>query len=113
MKCAVSGNMRYLAFSLLALAGCSTAGLIDKEPFSVYESERSRNAILQCLLDRSPSGELRPRIEEAEGQTILTLHDVASARWAFIIRDQGAGSITEAKRFSSQQPGRSSLETCF
>lgn len=106
-----------IALAALLLAGCTTttAQMIAAPPFNVVQSERSRDAVTNCLLDRITSNDLIPTRTAADGATTLSFNGRGWARkpaiYVFMVRDNGAGSTVEVRRY----PGSSlaAAETCF
>jgi hypothetical protein len=109
--------MRGLIASALLLSACTTTieGMANQPPASVYHSAKAREAIIDCLLNRVGSDELRPQRTEAEHATTLGFTGPGIARkpamYLFTIRDEEKGAAVEVRR----QAGMSlaNAETCF
>lgn len=107
--------MKHIAILLVvALTGCSTTAMMTKSPDASYPSQRSREVVSGCLLDRL-LGELRPgRIERGADASVVKFTSLAgNPTLIFTVRDQGSGSVTEMRRLTRMSAGRRAAETCF
>ena len=81
----------------------------------VYHSAKPRAAIAECLLNRVGSDDMTPHRTDAEGTTTLGFTGrglaMKPAIYQFSIRDDGAGSVIEARRFA--KANLANAETCF
>jgi hypothetical protein len=106
------------ALLAFVLSGCATAAeMAAHPPDRSYRSERSREAVAECLLDRMSDAELLPVRQDVGNVTTLAFESgggLARPRpvvYLFTIRGEANGSVTEARLL-----GRPSLiiaETCF
>lgn len=102
---------------LLGLSACaSTAEMASEAPAKVYHSRQGRDAVAECLLNRVSSDELTPKkqVDGAETTVGFTGRGGLAAKpgiYLFTIRDEGSGSVTEARRFA--HASLANAETCF
>jgi hypothetical protein len=101
---------------LAALAGCATTADMAAKPASaVYHSHNARAAVADCLLNRVSDTDMWPERKVGPDVTTIgfTARDSATHTgiYLFTIRDEGTGSVTEARRFAHAP--LSYAETCF
>lgn len=105
-------RMRYLLASALILAGCSSSGVLQRSPTATYQSDKAREQVVDCLMNRQPLA-YQPELQELPDGTGVTWGNGAVTHWGFIVRDQGSGSTIDMIRTSSMGPGLRLAETCF
>lgn len=102
-----------LAFAL-ALTSCSTTGIQKKAPAETYTSERSREIVSGCLLDRFITDLVGGKIQRGVDANIVTITGgFGNPILVFTVRDRGSGSVTEMRRLTSMGSGRKTTETCM
>jgi hypothetical protein len=105
------------ALALLAASACTTttAHLAESAPFEVVHSQKPRVAVADCLLDRVTSDEVIPSRQVRPAETTLAFNGRGLARkpavYLFVIRDAGAGSTIEVRRFTGAS--LAAAESCF
>lgn len=84
---------------LMLLTGCSTAELAEKAPVGTYGSERSREAIAECLEGRLAGMDYRVRRGDGADSTIVVVAaPLGNPMLHFLIRAAAGGSVTEMRR---------------
>lgn len=101
---------------LLTLAGCATTADMAAQPASaVYHSKNARAAVADCLLNRVQDPYMWPERQVASDVTTIGFRARDSAThtglYLFTIRDEGAGSSIEVRRFAKMT--LTIAETCF
>lgn len=108
---------RSLAALALATSACATTTthLAAREPFEVVHSQKPRDAVAECLLNRVTSDELLPKRAVEGGTTTVSFNShgmvMQPAIYQFVIRDEGSGSLIEVRRFAHSP--LVAAETCF
>jgi hypothetical protein len=106
-----------IAAIVLALSACSTTTekLAAKAPFEVAHSQKSRETVADCLLNRVTSEDVLPSRHEENAVTTLSFNGRGMARkpaiYHFVIRDEGTGSAIEVRRYADSS--LAAAETCF
>lgn len=101
----------------LALGGCATTAeqMTAKPPVATYHSDRAREAVSNCLLDRVSDAELRPQVSKTHDMTMISFASRGLGKgpilYLFIVTDDTGGSKTEVRRFA--HASLSNAETCF
>ena len=96
--------------AIAALSGCVTT---NGQPSSVHTSDRSRQVIVECILNRFEGR--RPKIEKsADSTTIRFVGPAGNAGLITTTSDQGTGSVTQIWGGGNfMLSGLTSLQTCF
>lgn len=107
----------FVATAVVLLSACAGTmeNMAAKPADGVYKSARGRTAVADCLLDRVSSDELVPQRQVSDHQTTIGFASrgiaMQPAIYLFVIRDNGAGSTIEARRFA--KASLANAETCF
>lgn len=108
------------AVAALTLCGCaSTAELANHPPKRIYHSDKARDAVAECLLNRlADTADLRPEKQVSPSVTIVAFTGrggiLKPGIYHFTIRDEGPGSIIEVRTITGGvQMGMPTAETCF
>lgn len=106
---------RAAPFLAIALAGCSINDLAASSVASTYPSAKRKDEVAECLMDRLASiGRLERRTVGDTVQVTVTSGAARVGIYAFTIRDQGTGSLTELRKLKAlSSPGLHNAETCF
>jgi hypothetical protein len=111
--------MKRVSILSLVLAGCaSTAELPNYPPKATYHSEKSRDAVADCLLNRLTDPNLRPEVHKEAGLTTIGFTGLGGLTrpgiYLFTIRDERGGSVIEARMMKGMtKTGLPTAETCF
>lgn len=108
-------NSRFLALACAAgsVVGCTTSQMAAKHSVATYNSERSREAVTNCLSDRLNTDNRIGKIDRGPIENVITFGGPFGAVLGFTVRDTGAGSHIEMRRLSSVTPGQTNAESCF
>jgi hypothetical protein len=105
--------VKYSALVLLCLAGCTVNSVQSKSPAATYASERSRDVVSECLMNRLNHVAPRARIDRGEVENVIFFYtDVGIPVLVATIRNDGNGSFTELRRSNSLFP-IGNAQTCF
>lgn len=104
------------ALALVASAcTTTTAHLAAKAPFEVVHSQKPREVVADCLLNRVTSDEIIPDRQVGPTETQLAFNGRGLARqpaiYQFVIRDEGSGSVIDVRRYAHSN--LAAAETCF
>lgn len=112
--------MKAVFLSLLLLCGCATTDeLASAPPDHVYRSDKAREAIADCLMNRLSAPDIVPQKSEAVGVTTVgfTGHGglTRPGIYAFTLRDApGGGSVIGARMIHGiAAPSFKTAESCF
>lgn len=104
-------QMRFVPLALiLPLSACVSA---TGEPSSVHASEKSREVIVDCILNRFEGRQ--PEIERtADATTIRFVGPAGNAGLVTTTKDEGSGSVTQIWGGGNfLLSGLTSVKTCF
>lgn len=104
-----------LVIGVVALSGCATTSSIqNKAPSETYVSQRSREVVSDCLLNRFITDTLGGKIDRGTDANVVTIYNpMGGAMLSFTIRDNGSGSVTEMRRSTKLGNGRNTTKTCM
>lgn len=108
-------NRLTIAMLAAALAGCSTAQMLQRAPDRTYHSAKARDAVAECLMNRlAGAGDFRVHRTDAGAETQVVATGIAGTYFLFTLRDSPAGGTDgDVRRANSVAPGLNNAETCF
>lgn len=102
---------------VLAVSACTTTTehLAASAPFKTVHSQKSRDAVTDCLLNRVMSDDLLMKRDVGPSETTVAFNSRGMVRqpaiYLFVIRDEGTGSATEVRRYA--RASLAAADTCF
>lgn len=114
--------MRLIAIlPVLFFVSCATPAEMASRPADrLYQSEKSRELIVECLLNRMSAHDIIPQLQVSETSTLVTFvahGGLARPRpilYQFTVTDRGAGSHIEARTIRALgKINLSAAELCF
>jgi hypothetical protein len=85
----------------------------SRTPVAVEASTKSRDQVVDCLMNRL-SSDWRFDVQRDATQTTLAFKTVAgNPAWLFTIRDSETGSVVEMRRMHGMVAGLNNAKTCL